>query len=188
MYPILSLTASISGADVSNIGTQFVTVSSPEFGTSDPATFLVGTQGGPGYARPVINQPANDLVYDPLRQVIYLSVPAAALTEGNTISVLDLATGAITASQFAGSDPNILAISDDQQYLYAGLDGQSAIERFILPALTMDVGINLGRDPSSEIPYSALDLQVAPGQPHTLAVALGEPEGGESVVRSRDLR
>jgi len=111
-----------------------------------------------------------------MRQVIYLSVPASAPTQGNTISVLDLASGAITNSTFAGSSPDVLSMSDDDQFLYAGLDGQSAIARFILPSpampsLTKDIDISL--PPSSNFgPYYPIDLQVAPGSPHTIAATL----------------
>jgi len=69
--------------------TKFIGIASTGFSIGQPYTFLVGTTGGPGYAQLEIDQPTNDLVYDPLRQVIYLSVPAAAPTRGNTISVLD---------------------------------------------------------------------------------------------------
>jgi hypothetical protein len=166
------LTASIPGSDISAIGTQFVTVSAPENGTSPMATFLVGSSGGTGFAQLVINQPATDLVYDPFRQVIYLSIPGSAPTQGNTISVLDLASGSITSSKFAGSNPDILSMSDDGQFLYAGIDGQSSVRRFKLPDLSSDISFSLGRNQTFG-PNFALDLQVAPGNPHTTAVSLG---------------
>jgi hypothetical protein len=103
--------------------------------------------------------------------VIYLSVPSTAARNANTISVLDLATASITA-QFAASEPDVLAISDDSQYLYAGIDGSASVQRFILPGLQPDISIPLGADPFFG-PYYALDLQVAPGAPHTTAVSLG---------------
>ena len=152
------LTASISAADVSAIGTRFITVSVPELGTSDPATFLVGAEGGPGFAELVINRQANDLVYDPLRQVIYLSVPGGA---NGAISVVDLARGAIKSSTIAGSDPNVLSMSNDAKYLYAGLDGVSSVQRFVLPTLAKDISFKLGRDPFYG-PYYALDLRSRP--------------------------
>jgi hypothetical protein len=120
----------------------------------------------------VVAQPANDLVWDSLRQVIYLSIPSSAPSHANTISVLDPFSGRITASQAAGPDPSVLAISDDGQFLYAGIDGASIVQRFILPSLTPDIQIPLGSDPFNG-PYFALDVQVAPGTPHTIAITLG---------------
>ena len=65
---------------------------------SAPQTFFVGSSGGTGYAELVIDQESNDIVNDPVNKVIYLSVPGAAPTNGNTISVLDLASGQISSS------------------------------------------------------------------------------------------
>ena len=39
-----------------------------------------------------IDQEANDIVNDPVNNVLYLSVPGAAPTNGNTISVISLAS------------------------------------------------------------------------------------------------
>jgi len=111
-------------------------------------------------------------VNDPVNQVIYLSVPGAAPSNGNTISVIDLATGKISTSQFAGSEPDALAISDDSSYLYAGLDGAASVQRFTLPSLTTDISYPLGSN-SFFGAYFPLDLQVAPGAPQTTAVSLG---------------
>jgi hypothetical protein len=173
------LTAEVPASDVSTIGVRLVTVSSPENGTSSPATFLVGTTGSSNYAMVVVNQWANDIAYDAAHQVIYLSVPGASPTAGNSISVLDLASASITSSTSAGSDPDALAISDDDQYLYAGIDGAASVERFTLPSLSLDLTIPLGQN-ATYGPYYALDLQVAPGSPHTTAVTLGSSNATES--------
>jgi hypothetical protein len=130
-----------------------------------------------------IDQASNGMVYDPVNQVIYLSVPGNAPTNGNTISVVSLASGTLTSSMFAGSEPDAIAISDNSQFLYAGLDGSSKVQRFKLPSLDADISYPLGRS-SFLGPNVALDLQVAPGAPHTTAVSLGnfgfspEAEGG----------
>jgi hypothetical protein len=163
--------ASIPPADVANVGVDKVTVSAASV-VSAPETFFVGSTGGTGFAELVIHQESNDIVNDPVNQVIYLSVPGAAATNGNTISVLDLVTGQISTSQFAGSNPDALAISDDSAVLYAGIDGSASVKRFTLPSLTTDISIPLGSDDFFG-PYFALDLQVAPGAPHTTAVTLG---------------
>ena len=155
---------------------------------SAPQTFFVGSTGGNGYALVVINQEANDLVNDPVNKAIYLSVPGAAPTNGNTISVISLASASITSSPFAGSNPDALAIADDSSYLYAGLDGSAEVQRFTLPSLSTDINYSLGRN-SFFGPYFALDLQVAPGAPQTTAVTLGiMGESPSARRRSRYLR
>ncbi|MFZ0244704.1 hypothetical protein [Candidatus Binatus sp.] len=164
------LNASIPATDVANVGVDLVTVSAASE-VSAPETFFVGSTGGAEYAELEIDQQSTDIVNDPVNQVIYLSVPGAAPTNANTISVLSLASGQITSSPYAGSNPDVLAISDDSQYLYAGIDGAALVQRFTLPNPTMDINYSLGRS-SLFGPYYALDLQVAPGAPHTTAVTL----------------
>jgi hypothetical protein len=163
------LQASISIADIASAGTAIITVENPiaNGGTSAGSTFFIGFSAGAGFAVSVINQAANDLAFDPLHRVILLSVPGAATAHANTISALDL-SGNVISSQFAGSEPNVLALSDDSQFLYAGIDGASLVQRFALPDFATDVHYQLGDAFFGLI--TALDLQVAPGAPHTSAV------------------
>ena len=165
------MNASIPAGDVASIGVSNVTVTASSK-TSAPQTFFVGNSGGTGFAEVEIDQYSNDIVNDPVNNVLYLSVPGAATTNGNTISVISLATAQITSSPFAGSNPDALAISDDSAYLYVGLDGSASVQRFTLPSLATDISIPLGRN-SFFGAYFALDLQVAPGAPHTTAISLG---------------
>jgi hypothetical protein len=117
----------------------------------------------------------NDIVWDNTHQVLYASVPANAPNYANEILTINPSTGAIVSSQLAGNDPDVLAISDDDQYLYVGNAGDSTIERFILPSMTPDISWSLG---SCLIgPCIAVDIQVAPGFPHTTAVSLGNDGG-----------
>jgi hypothetical protein len=165
-----SLQAAITMADVSAAGAAQVTVFTPTpgGGTSSSLPFTIAA----GSTTTVVNQSANDLVWDSVNKVIYLSVPSTAATNGNTISVLNPTAGTIVSAQFAGSEPDALAIAGDSSYLYVGLDGQSSVQRFKLPTLGTDISYSLGAN-SFFGPYFALDLQVAPGAPHTTAVSLG---------------
>lgn len=175
----------ITAADVASVGMAHVAVVNPQAngGISLASTFLVGSEGGPGFAVAIVNQQAQRILYDPLREVIYAAVPIGATTNANTISVLDLNTLAITASQPAGANPNALAISDDGQFLYAGVTG--SVKRFTLPALTPDISYLLGLDVFGQ-PVSALDVQVAPGAPHTTVVTTGSAPSGIGPVRIFD--
>jgi len=179
------LQAAITAADIASAGLGKVTVSNPGLGgaVSSPSTFFIGTSGGNNFAVLAVNQAARDIVYDPMNQVFYLSVPSMASSNPNTISVLDPAAAAVTSTQPTGINPNVLAISDDSQFLYAGVDGAASVQRFILPGPAPDVSYALGSNPNFG-PYFALDLQVAPGAPRTTAVTLGNigaPEGGITV-------
>jgi hypothetical protein len=168
------LQAAITAADIATAGMAKLTVANPiaSGGVSAVSTFFVGNTGGSNFAVIAVNQAAQDIVYDRVNQVFYLSVTGTAATHPNTISLLDPMTGTITSAKAAGSNPNVLAISDDDQFLYAGIDGANKVQRFVLPGLTTDISYPLGSAPFGGGPFYALDLQVAPGAPHTTAVTL----------------
>lgn len=115
---------------------------------------------------------ANDMVWNPSTQQLYLSVPGSSTTNANTITTLNPANGQIGISQAAGSEPDRLALSSDGLYLYAGLDGAGSVQRFTLPGLGTDINIPIGSAPNLG-PYYAMDVEVAPGSPHTIAVVRG---------------
>lgn len=166
------LQAQIMSSDIAAPGNVSVTVNtpSPGGGPSNALTFTIDPSAAG--TTTVVSQLANDLLWDPLNQVIYLSVPSVAgAATGNTISVLSPVTGAVTKSQFAGSEPDVLAISGDSQFLYAGIDGSASVQRFTLPGPTPDINYSLGASANSG-PFFALDLQVAPGFPRTTAISL----------------
>lgn len=135
----------------------------------------------------VVNQQATDMVWDPVNQVIYLSVPSGAASNPNTISVLDPLTGNITKSVSIGDEPDVLALSAGSQYLYVGLDGSGSVQRLTLPDLSPDVSYSLGGDPFNG-PYIALDLQAAPVDPHATAVTSGSPISGPQALGNNNLR
>lgn len=159
-------------------GTELqVPINASDAATIGPVAVIVGCRDGGGYLdfqvtgfpRTEIDQAANDLVWDPIRQVIYLSVPPT-VPGGSGIAVLDPVSGKILSFVSLGNNPDVLAISDDSQYLYVGLDDSSSVERFDLPQLTEDIEYSINQP--GDFPY---DIQVAPGTPHTTAVSIGIP-------------
>ena len=111
----------------------------------------------------------NDLVYDPLDGMIYASVPGTAGDLGNTLTEINPATGRVVASFFVGSEPTKLAVSDDGQYIYVGLNGSASVARFNVPNHYVDLSFSLGT--GSFGPMFAEDIQVAPGNPHEVAIS-----------------
>jgi hypothetical protein len=162
------LEAQVPASDLADPGVAEVAVLNPApgGGGSAPQVFAIN------YEPMIVNQFANDLVWDATHQLIYLSVPSVASSNGNTVVALNPISGSIQSSQFAGSEPDMLAISDNNQFLYAALDGSSSVQRFTLPDLLSDINYSLGADPRYG-PYYGLDLQVAPALPHTTAVSRG---------------
>lgn len=162
-----TLTAAIGAPDIATAGSATVTVQNPssEGGTSTSRAVTIGSLG-----TLVIPEYANDVAWDPVHSILFASIPSTSLKYGNSVVAIDPLTGAVTASVFAGSEPNRMAVSGDGQFLYVGLDGSSYVKRFLLPALVEDISIPLGSGSFGS--YTALDLQVAPNAPHTLAVSL----------------
>ena len=168
------LEAQIPASNLVTAGVAEVTVvnSAPAGGESAPLVFSINS------VPLVIKQASNDLAWDSTHQLIFLSVPSivagtgAPVFNGNVIMALDPFTGSIRSSQFASSEPDILSISDDNHYLYAGSDGSSSVQRFTLPDLTPDMKYSLGADLFWGPTY-AVDLHVAPGAAHTTAVSRG---------------
>ncbi|MHB8584156.1 MAG: hypothetical protein ACYDAV_13000 [Gammaproteobacteria bacterium] len=169
-FGVTELQAQVIASDISNVGTYSVTVEnpSPGGGNSSALTFQV-------FVYNQVNETANDIVWDTQHQLIYLSVPSAATINPNTITAIDPTTNTIITSRSTASDPDVLAISDDDQYLYAGIDGSNSVQRFILPNLNPDISYALGSGKYGA--YHALDLQVAPGAADTTAVTLGISSG-----------
>jgi len=110
-----------------------------------------------------------DLVYDSVRNRIYASISG---NPGQIISI-DPVTGTTGPSIDVGNEPNKLAISQDAQFLYVGLDGEAAIRRIDVASFTPNLLIPLGTNPFAVScgPFIAGDIEVLPGFPNAVAVS-----------------
>jgi hypothetical protein len=169
-----TLTAAVSAADLATAGTATITVvnSPPGGGTSNGITFTIKSAAARGVT--TVSVAANSLAWDPVNQVIYLSLPSADGPNGNTVQILNPSTGALGASAFVGSEPNLLSVSANSKYVYVSLNGASDVQRMTLPALGTDSKISFGAS-SFYGPYYAMDLQAAPNSDETVAVVRGTP-------------
>jgi trimeric autotransporter adhesin len=168
-----SVVVTVPDTLVATAGTYGVDLVSPGTGsgpvTSNSLDFTVNPLPRGEF---IVNQTANDVAADPVRALLYASVPSTAAENGNSVVAIDPTTGRITKTVSVGSEPNHLAVSDDGQFLYVSLDGSSQVKRYILPDLTLDFTVSLGADPFFGA-NAALDLGVAPGSPHVWAVTSG---------------
>jgi hypothetical protein len=112
---------------------------------------------------------ANDLVYDPLTQQIYASVPSSSGSNGNSITVINPLTALVGTSTFVGSEPGKLALSSDGTSLYTALTGASSVRAFNPVTLTAGLQFSIGSGLQAE------DLAVLPGQPQSVAVVRENP-------------
>lgn len=120
-----------------------------------------------------ISLATNDIIYDPTRQTIYASVPSGAAGNADNVVRINPATGAIGPAVTSGSNPGRLALSGDGQFLYVGLDGANSIRRFDLQSSSTANEFSLGMG-SFGRPNRAEDIEVLPGQPQSVAVALDD--------------
>jgi hypothetical protein len=160
----------IPAADIAQVGRVTVSLTNPAPGGGTSASATINIIAGTNLLR-TVPLTANALLWNPQQQVIYATVPPSASSNASSIVAIDPATGNIKASQQMPSEPNLLAISGDQQYLYVTMNGTSTIARLKLPALAPDIQWTVG-DASAPSGYTRIsDIEVAPGLPHTLAVA-----------------
>jgi hypothetical protein len=125
----------------------------------------------------------NDIAWNPSDGRLYLAVSGSDQAYGNSIVAMDPKTGAIVATHASVNEPTRIVISNDGQFLYAGLLGSGAVERITLPNMTTDEHIPLGWN--EDIASGALipmDLATAPGASHTVAVASGTLDPSNSAA------
>lgn len=185
-----TLTAQVPASDLATAGTVPVTVVNPApgGGTSSAVNFTIGT------GAQVVTALTNSLAWDPVNQVIYLSLPSTAAANGNSVQVLDPTTATLGAAAPAGSEPNLLSVSATSQLLYVSQLGASTVEALTLPGLASSgTTIQLGSDPVDG-PFYAMDLQAAPNADGTVTVVRATPyyspeeEGGVVIYDSGTAR
>lgn len=160
------LTAQVPATDLTAIARVPVTVQNPSSAASNPLPFWVGIN--------IYYGEVNDVVWDAARNILYISSPTTSTQNPNTVLAIDPTTLVVkyTFTAPANAQPDKLALSDDAKYLYVGLDNAGTVQRLTLPSLAPDISIPLGQAQGVGS-YYALDLQVAPGQSSTIAVARG---------------
>lgn len=113
----------------------------------------------------------NDLVYDRVSNRIYASVPG----NPGSITTINPETGAIGLSIEVGNQPNKLALSDDGQFLYVGLDGESAVRRVHIPSFMAGLLIPVSLSPNNLFPICGTvrigDIEVLPGVSNAVAIS-----------------
>jgi hypothetical protein len=170
------MTATIPATDVSSVGNAKVTVAnpSPEGGTSAAITFTtVAAPAAINWARAVAGVATpQDVLWDAAHGKLYASIASTDPAAPNTIVAINPLTGTAGTPIATGNNPDLLSISSDSSYLWVGLDGDNAVQRFLLPGLTKDISFPVPLD-SSGNPQQPVSLQAAPVSPHTVAVVVG---------------
>ena len=161
------LAATISSADVAQPGVVQITVVNPApgGGTSAPATMTIRALGAATTTSRELALRARDIAYDSATGRFYASVGSTVAPYGNSVVAIDPTSMAVTADAFVGSEPWKLALSDDNRFLYVGLNGANAVRRVALPSLTPGLQWSVGAG------LVAGDIAVLPGFPLSVAVS-----------------
>ena len=103
-------------------------------------------------------------VFDAQRKLIYASVPGAGDAYPNEIVAIDPVSGNVVKDLPVGSDPSLLRITDDGQYLYAALVTGNAVAKIDLKQWRRDAVY-----PLAGSPYV---LELRPGHSDTFFAAV----------------
>jgi len=159
----------------------------PGTGSSGSLGFTVLPNLGSQAQINVLNISGQDLAWDSTRSLLYVAVPVSDPAFPNTIAVIDPTKLAINQTVPVADAPTAISLSDDGQYLYSGFSGQAIIQRYALPSFSLDLTIPAGAGFAANVvgTYDSctfpVDVKVAPGNPHSIAVTQGninvEPRG-----------
>lgn len=178
------MTATIPASNFVSAGSAKVTVTnpSPGGGTSAAQTFTINAApAATTWVRSMTGiTTAQDIVWDAAHGKLYVSISPTDTAAPNTIIPINPVTAAAGAPVGAGNNPFPLSISSDASYLWVGLNGDSTVQRFLLPGLTKDISIPLPKD-SSGNPEQAVSLEAARVNPHTVALVAGPFGTGNGV-------
>jgi YVTN family beta-propeller protein len=114
---------------------------------------------------------ANHILWDPGTERLYTSIPSAAGSFGNSVAIVNPATQSVESTIYVGSEPDALAVSNDSQYLYVGLDGAGAVARMNLGSHAVEAVYSLGNQ-VREGPIRAFQIAVVPDAPHSYVISL----------------
>ena len=117
----------------------------------------------------IMNQYANDMVYDSLNSKVLITIPSKDNVHGNSIGYLNPDSAILSNYYFIGSEPRPLAITDNFKYLYVGLDGSKNVKKFNISTHTSELTFNVGFD-SYDGQFFANNLSCKPGTDSVVAL------------------
>jgi hypothetical protein len=119
-----------------------------------------------------LNLIPSDITWDSVHGRLLASIPSTDTVAPNTVVAIDPIAGTAGTPVAAGNNPHLLTISADSSYLWVGLDGDNAVQRFLLPGLTKDISVAVPND-SFGNKLQPVSLRAARVNPHTIAMISG---------------
>ena len=157
------LTVTFDPSILKTVGQVPVTVSNPTPGGGTSAPFALITYRS-------VAMTASALASDPVGGLLYVSIPASASQNANTVIPIDPTTGVMKTPIPVSNDPRKLAISDDGSELYVS-SSAGVLQRINLKTLAIERTFNLPVDSQWGQTY-AQEMHVVPGSPKSIVLAL----------------
>jgi hypothetical protein len=178
------LTATIPASLLATPGMFPISVfdsSSNLFSTDAPAFTVTSVSASGTTQVTAIDLAGFAMDWDPLSARLYVGTADFDSAYPNSIVALDGESGSIVKVQPVESDPWVVSVSANGQYVYAGYFSTTDLTQLELPGLGSPMTWSL-TDPGSSEVYYAGALKAAPVSPHTTAVSLWNmnlyPTGG----------
>ena len=111
-----------------------------------------------------------NLIHHTASGKIYASVPSTNGASGNSIAKIDPMTGIVEQTVWVGSEPNKLALANDGNTLFVGLDGAKEVRKFDIAQGTAGIQFQ-GGIVDSYGPLDVVDMAVSPEDPNTVTNA-----------------
>jgi hypothetical protein len=180
-----------------SVGFSAVAVDKSYLNVSRMVTVTAGAEGLSGAAKSInvretfsagrkkhLALPAEDLIWDPVRQRIYASVPnRAGAPYGNHVVAIDPSTLEITASVAVNYHPGQLAMTSGGEALYVvrNESGNGGITQIALDDFQVTRSFALGRT-SSNTSLHASDISTVTGKPDLLVMSLHDSDSHYGVA------
>ncbi|HEX2475960.1 MAG TPA: PEP-CTERM sorting domain-containing protein [Lacipirellulaceae bacterium] len=124
----------------------------------------------------IVNLPTQDLVYSPLGNRIYATVPNSSAVSPNTLAEIDPTNGVLRSSIPIGFDPTQLVISSNGQTIHALFGGNRGIQPFDVATRTLGTAFFIPGGPQVREMYSI------PGREKALLIATHDPRYSPSAT------
>jgi hypothetical protein len=124
------------------------------------------------------------LLADAARKRLYVTVGGTAAEHPNSLVVIDPVQLKVLSAVPVGSEPGVMALSDDGATMWLGIDGAFAIRRVDLSSNPPTPGVQHPLPKSSPFndPVSATSMVVLPGAPASVLVATSRSGYGDGLL------
>jgi len=129
----------------------------------------------------ILHVNVNDMVYDSTRNKLFALIGSTDTQYGNNLIQINCNTKLVEKNLFVGSNPELLEITSDNNFLYIALSGSPKIVKVDIAAFSIDLQFPIGPIGNSVNIY-AEDIETIPGNSNLLAVSRKEGGYVEDIV------